>query len=208
MACIINLFNVIWFRRNQIRFQGKIINWRTTINLVISKVSLSGNLTSKTSASNIQEFTIMKFFKVNIKPPKATGIKEVIWFPPFHSWIKVNTDGASVQNPLRVAAGGIFRNSDGDCLGGFAQFLGPVSALIAELSDAMATIELAAANGFRNVWLESDSQLVILAFKSNSVVPWSLRNKWENCLHLTHTMAFCATHIYREGNVCADILAN
>lgn len=147
----------------------------------------------------------MKTCKVNIKPPKAPCIKEVIWFPPFHSWIKVNTDGASVQNPSRAAASGIFKNSDGVCL---AQFLGPVSALIAELSTVMAATELAASNGFHNVWLESDSQLVILAFKSNFVVPWSLRNKWENCLQLTHRMGFRAIHIYREGNVCADILAN
>ncbi|RHN79171.1 putative ribonuclease H-like domain-containing protein [Medicago truncatula] len=62
--------------------------------------------------------------------------------------------------------------------------------------------------GYCNVWLESDSQLVILAFKSNSVVPWGLRNRWENCIHITHRMRFCASHIYREGNICADSLAN
>jgi len=56
--------------------------------------------------------------------------------------------------------------------------------------------------GFSNVWLQFNSQLIILAFKSISVVPWGLRNRWENCLGITHSMRFCATHI------CADSLAN
>jgi len=134
--------------------------------------------------------------------------KEIIWSPPLHSWIKINTDGAAIKNPNKAATGGIFRNSEGLCLGGFSQFLGNGNALYAELFAAMNAIELASSMGFSNVWLESDSQLVILAFKSISIVPWGLRNRWENCLKLTQNMRFYATHIYREGNSCADNLAN
>jgi len=148
----------------------------------------------------------LKTCKVNIKPPRASLIKEVIWAPSLSSWVKVNTDGASI--PTRAAAGGIFRNFEGVCLGGFSQFLGDANALHAELIAAMNAIEVAALMGFSNVWLESDSQLVIRAFKSNTVVPWGLRNRWENCIHITHRMRFCASHIYREGNTCADSLAN
>jgi len=81
-ACIVNILNVIWFRRNHNRFQDKNISWRAAINLIISKVSLSGNLTSKTTLMSIQEFSIIKACSVNIKPPKAPTIKEVIWCPP------------------------------------------------------------------------------------------------------------------------------
>jgi len=124
------------------------------------------------------------------------------------SWIKINTDGAATKNPSRAAAGGIFRNLDGACLGGFSQFIGPADALFAELTAAMNAIELAASKGFSNVWLESDSQLVTMAFNSKLVVPWELRNRWENCLQLTYNMRFCSSHIYREGNTCADSFAN
>jgi len=72
----------------------------------------------------------------------------------------------------------------------------------------MTAIELAASKGYWNVWLESDSQLVLQAFKSNMIIPWSLRNRWYNYLVITHNMRFFASHIYREGNVCADGLAN
>ncbi|XP_039682967.1 uncharacterized protein [Medicago truncatula] len=142
-ACIFNIVNTIWYRRNQIRVQSKVIHWRSTINLIISKVSLAGNLTSKTAAANIYEFTIMKSCKVNIRPPRAPSIKEIIWSPPLPSWIKINTDGAATKNPSRSVAGGIFRNSNGAFLGGFTHFIGPADALFAELIAAMIAIEIA-----------------------------------------------------------------
>jgi ribonuclease HI len=109
---------------------------------------------------------------------------------------------------LKASAGGIFRNSEGICTGCFSQFLGPQNALFAELVVAMTAIEIAHLKGFQNVWLESDSQLVILAFKSIYVVPWNLRNRWYNCKVRLRNMRFFVSHIYREGNACADGLAN
>ena len=59
-----------------------------------------------------------------------------------------------------------------------------------------------------NLWLETDSQLVTLAFTSTLMVPWSLRNRWLNCLVFVRSISFCVSHLYREGNACADSLAN
>jgi len=47
-----------------------------------------------------------------------------------------------------------------------------------------------------------------LSFKSIYVFPWCLRNRWQNCLFRIWNMRFVVTHIYREGNACADSLAN
>lgn len=115
------------------------------------------------------EFTIFKACKVNIHPPKAPIIKEVIWTPPIQNWMKVNTDSAAVKNPDRAAAEGIFRDHNRVCSGCFAQFIGPGDALVAELHAAMIAVEVAVDKGYTNLWMESDSQLVILAFKSSSV---------------------------------------
>jgi len=49
---------------------------------------------------------------------------------------------------------------------------------------------------------------VVLAFKSQGLVPWKLRNRWKNCLLVISQMNFLVSHIYREGNACADALAN
>jgi len=58
------------------------------------------------------------------------------------------------------------------------------------------------------LWLETDSALVVNAFKNNSSIPWQLRNRWNNCLIISRRMNFLVTHVYREGNRCADALAN
>jgi len=50
--------------------------------------------------------------------------------------------------------------------------------------------------------------LVFLSFKSSKIVPWHLRNRWGNCLHLLSSFNFNITHIYREGNTCVDQFAN
>lgn len=49
-ACIINVLNVIWYRRNQAIFQDNLLHWKSVVNLIISNVSLSSNNTKKTSA--------------------------------------------------------------------------------------------------------------------------------------------------------------
>lgn len=55
--------------------------------------------------------------------------------------------------------------------------------------------------------MESDSQLIILALGNSDLVPWTLKNRWLNCVELTKGMRFTFSHIYREGNACADKLA-
>lgn len=49
---------------------------------------------------------------------------------------------------------------------------------------------------------------MVLTFDNDSIVPWSLRNRWYNCRYLLLSMNFIVSHIYREGNQCADSLAN
>jgi len=69
------------------------------------------------------------------------------------------------------------------CSGCFAQFIGPSDALVAELHAAMNAIEVVVDKGYTNMWMKYDSQLVIQAFKSSSVVSWHLKARWKNCLY-------------------------
>ncbi|MCI14308.1 ribonuclease H protein [Trifolium medium] len=66
-----------------------------------------------------------------------------MWQPPLNTWIKCNIDGASKGNPGIAGCGGIFRNHAADMLYCFAEPLGFASAYQAELSAAMAAIEIA-----------------------------------------------------------------
>jgi len=112
-----------------------------------------------------------------IRAYSNTKIIEVLWYPPIFDWIKCNTDGAAGGIPSNVACGGIFRNNEVECIGCFARNLGLGSSLFVELSGAMHAIEIAHSKGWFNFWLETDSMLVMLAFKSISLVPWRIRTR-------------------------------
>lgn len=72
----------------------------------------------------------------------------------------------------------------------------------------MRTIEIAKQNNWCYLWLELNSMLVVNAFKNHALVPWKLRNRWDNCLNMICSINFIVSHILREENQCADYLAN
>jgi ribonuclease HI len=208
IAVIINCFNIIWFSRNQKRFADKNVLISSAINMIIANVALSGKLSKAHAFSSVSEFMILRSLHVPLKFSNAPIIKEVLWQPPILNWIKCNSDGASAGNPGNSACGGVFRNSQAIFCGAFAVNLGIQSSLFAELLGAMLAIEIAHQTGWKSLWLETDSMLVLGAFKSPSTVPCILRNRWNNCLLLISRMNFFVSHIFREGNKCADIMAN
>jgi ribonuclease HI len=209
IAAIINLLNTLWFVRNQARFHDKLISWRSAISLVIANTSLTGNHTKKLSSNSIRDFTFLKQFRISIHHPRAPVLKEVLWQPPLLNWYKCNVDGASQGNPGNASCGGIFRDSAADFVQAFAEPLGTVTSYFAELNGAMRAIEIAFHHGWHNLWLETDSSLVVAAFSNpNNLVSWRLRSRWTNVLTMLRQMNFMVTHIFREGNQAADLLAN
>ncbi|KAF1897675.1 hypothetical protein Lal_00032432 [Lupinus albus] len=72
--------------------------------------------------------------------------------------------------------------------------------------DSKQTAKTTIKKGWKNIWLECDSTLVVDIFKGRRVVPWRLVNSWLRCMHGISSMRFIVTHIFREGNACADRL--
>jgi ribonuclease HI len=209
IAAIINLINTIWFVRNQARFNDKIISWRSAISSIITSTSLTGNNTCKSSSNSIRDFIFLKKFNICINQPKIPSLGEILWPPPLQNWLKCNIDGASIGNPGVASCGGVFRDANGDFLYAFAEPLGFENAYFAELCGAMNAIEIAYHKKWLNLWLESDSSLVVAAFKNPSkYVPWPLRNRWKNVQVLVRSFNFVVSHICREGNKVADLFAN
>jgi ribonuclease HI len=209
LAAIINLLYTIWIFRNKARFHDIPVNWRSAVSMISINTAMTGNNTRKLSSNSIRDFTILKRFNITIHQPKTNFLKEVFWHPPLVDWIKCNIDGASSGNPGKAACGGIFRNHESEFVYGFAELLGNITAYIAEMSGAIRAIEIAFHNQWTNLWLESDSSSVVAAFHNpTKPVAWCLRNRWKNALYMTTQMNFMVSHIYREGNQVADLLAN
>ena len=94
-------------------------------------------------------------------------------------------------------------------LGCFIHHMGRGVAFEAELLAAIMGIEMAHAQGWTRLWLETDSTYVWGLLQQRSLtVPWRFRNRWLSALSLIQDMDFRVSHIYREGNSVADALAS
>lgn len=193
-----NVLMSIWRARNNSRFNGNLARWEICASQIFSQVVLVGKSVKSTTQISTSYCVLMK-----VKP---RIVKEVIWCPPLPNWIKGNSDGASIGN--LAAAGGIFHNSSGVHMGSFSCFLGQGDFFFAEITGAILSIEHAIASHWQCFWLETNSIFVIHSISNLNLVPWSIRNHWYNSLLTTRSISFLATHIYREGNYCAYILAS
>jgi ribonuclease HI len=171
---------------------------------VLTAVTMSNTLVTGFTAPT--EMSILNRFRLKTRLHNAPVISVVLWRAPSVHWMKVNTDGSVTTLPPSAACGGVFRDHLVTFRGCFAKKLDTVSVLHAEVMAIILAIETAHNNGWQNVWIESDSQAALCAFGNHAVVPWSLWNRWHNCISLGLNLA--SSHIFREGNTCADRLAN
>ncbi|KAH1228262.1 hypothetical protein GmHk_10G028285 [Glycine max] len=69
ISTIVHILWVIWFCRNSLRFRDTKISLSQGQIMVVFSVSLSGFLASRSTSNSITEFTILKTFKVDARPP-------------------------------------------------------------------------------------------------------------------------------------------
>ncbi|KAK2441664.1 hypothetical protein QL285_012933 [Trifolium repens] len=116
-------------------------------------------------------------------------------------------DGSSLGNPGVAASAGIFRNHNGASLGCFASNIGIATAFFAEFMGIILAIECAYVGNWKQLWIESDSKLAILAYRNQKIIHWQLQNRWSNCLLKIIDMNVIVSHVYKEGNSFADKLS-
>src|SRR3954462_1387178 len=73
----------------------------------------------------------LKFFNLHATTEQR-DFQLVIWKKPSSKVIKLNIDGASKGNPGDAGIGGLFRNSNGDFIIGFASYLGTTTSIMVE----------------------------------------------------------------------------
>lgn len=96
ISTIVHILWVIWFCRNSLRFRDTKISLSQGQIMVVFSVSLSGFLASRSTSNSITEFTILKTFKVDARPPTSVMIKQINWHFPICGHMKCNTDGATL----------------------------------------------------------------------------------------------------------------
>ena len=128
---------------------------------------------------------------------------------PPEGWIKLNSDGACKGSGEYSGCGGLFRDSDGRWIKGYTRKIGVCDALHAEMWDMYLGLEMAWREHIPQLIVESDSKILIDLvtenYKFSGSVPVLVQrirkllvSDWRVQFH----------HTWREGNRCADWLAN
>ena len=202
LAAVLHMVHIIWLAKNAFRFQSQVQSIHSAKVHILSLIAMSGN--ASTGKCLPSDSTFLEDFSISCHHRKYKEIILVLWKSPSSPWLKVNTYGSVVGG--LAACGDLFKDSLGTFLGAFSCNIGIASIFHAETLAIILAIEHAAQHGWRNLWLESDSTSALMIFSNSSLVPWLLRNRWNNARRLG--IQVISSHIFREGNNCADKLAN
>ncbi|KAH6770666.1 hypothetical protein C2S52_015469 [Perilla frutescens var. hirtella] len=159
--------------------------------------------------NSVEDLLILSALHVTPRPSPTRDPISVFWRPPPPWWVKINTDGSSAGVPGIMATGGVIRRSDGSVIFCFHTDEGVGFAFIAELLAVLQALEWACILTLDYIWLEADSIYVVKLLSSRFLqVPWFLKARWRRVLEYLSSIHFCVSHIYREGNRVADLLAS
>ncbi|KAL2471104.1 Uncharacterized protein Adt_39240 [Abeliophyllum distichum] len=151
------------------------------------------------------DMDIAPMFGVIITTPSHPPPTLVFWRTPPVGSYKINTDGC-VKDRF-ASGGGIIKDSSGQCIRAFFSFYGDCTILEAELRAILDGIILAQRLGLSVLWVESDSTLAIHCITKGGG-PWHIQATIRHIRHLLSLDRDTITHIYREGNQVADLLAS
>jgi hypothetical protein len=202
LAAILHTLHTIWWARNAVRFSNVLPSFHSAKVRIHSFIAMSGNISK--GKCMFSDLPFLDSFAVSPNCRIVKDIISVLWKAPTSPWLKVNTDGSVIGG--HAACGGLFRDSLGTFRGAFYCNIGMQTVFYAEVLGIILAIEYAAQKGWSNIWLESDSTSALLIFSKPLLVPIMLRNRWHNARHLG--IHIISSHIFREGNSCADKLAN
>ena len=80
---------------------------------------------------------------------------------------------------------------------------------MAELKAALYGLECCQQHGYKRLELEVDSQLICKWINNTTSTPWRCQQAVDQILKIQRKLEyFHCTHIYRESNTTADLLAN
>ncbi|KAK5811264.1 hypothetical protein PVK06_026591 [Gossypium arboreum] len=124
-------------------------------------------------------------------------------------WVKINSDGATVENRNWSAVDGVLRDSHGNWLVGFCRFINRGFAITTELWAILHGLRIAWQKGYTKVIIESDNKSVVamltdVSIESSSLTTLVQRIK-EEC---RGNWTVKIQHIFHKVNKVADYIVS
>ncbi|KAK1265510.1 hypothetical protein QJS04_geneDACA011192 [Acorus gramineus] len=135
--------------------------------------------------------------------------REVTWRSPNPGWCKVNSDASLIRESGRAGLGFLIRDQHSNFLAGAAFGIELDKISILELMAAAKGLNRAVELGFQRVWLELDSQTVVVWIRGKgkpSLTAIPILS--QIAANVSKLEDFSISHIHREGNKPANLLAS
>ncbi|KAL0917621.1 hypothetical protein M5K25_012695 [Dendrobium thyrsiflorum] len=199
---------IIWFlwkARNAAKHDGKTMEAMAIIVSIYDKVSElhMAKLLKQSCFKNAQSVAGCFGIHWEVSVPMQ---RIILWQKPQSGWFKLNSDGAF--NGYRAGCGGLIRDHSGNVLRAFAAHIPALSPISAELYGLNLGVKMGIHLGLSNIWIEVDVMLLINYINNcstvNAVNFYLIREIKQNLSKINYQIS----HILREGNTCADGLAN
>ncbi|CAH9053737.1 unnamed protein product [Cuscuta epithymum] len=182
---------LVWKSRNSWIFEGK----KPDVDRIVRKAHLL--------AEEYTNITILN----SIKQQKEAKI--VKWIPPESGFFKLNCDGSSRGRRKGAGAGGLIRNHKGEWVSGFILNIGKTECFKSELWALRQGLLLACDLDINKVIVEVDSESMLKVVKKKNSLTNRIGVLVRDCQKLLADERFIKfQHTFREGNNCADSLAN
>ncbi|PKU67262.1 Putative ribonuclease H protein [Dendrobium catenatum] len=150
---------------------------------------------------------LAEFFGITLdQGSPAMADSFVYWIKPKQPYVKLNTDG--FVGLLTAGARGIIRDFGGEVVAAFATPLQINDVISAELNALILGLELCIKYSCNYVWIELDAMFIVQSIKDETTGNANYFYLFRKVKNIMNEMNVFISHIYREGNVCADWLAN
>ncbi|XP_058737868.1 TMV resistance protein N-like isoform X3 [Vicia villosa] len=127
---------------------------------------------------------------------------------PTRHFVKLNVDSCCMENPRNAGYGGLFRDVEGNWLGGFYGSLGFATNMKAELYAICQGLITAWDLGYKNMLVETDSLEAINHIEEANIEHDAYRSLVADIRSLMkRNWSLNLVHSLREDNACADILS-
>ncbi|KAF6135404.1 hypothetical protein GIB67_027278 [Kingdonia uniflora] len=141
---------------------------------ILSDVADASLISKNTMNNTIQGLRIIKELNVQCKPRIGNNIKSCKWGIPTQDEVKICCDGSALGIPGVAGISIIYRNNKGEVLGIYSKSIGQATNFIAEITSIISGVQRAVTQGWRRVWVVSDSAAAIKAFIKDKI-PWTLK---------------------------------
>ncbi|KAK1321880.1 hypothetical protein QJS10_CPA03g01261 [Acorus calamus] len=198
-------FWTIWIERNSRIFNDKQCSKVLVVRRIIQATTSRFQKTVMENSDSPLASRITLIFGINFKDKPVTSTP-VIWAPPPNGWFKANSDGSRSED--RFGFGALLCIADGGCVQAISARVRDCSINLLELKGIVAGIQIALSIGAQQVWSETDSTAAIAWAKGRGTIPWTALRDIRSLHNITASFKeWRISHIYREGNRVADLLA-